>query len=1105
MGIRVALHHRTIYKYDRLVRLSPQIVRLRPAPHARTPVLSYSLRVQPEEQFLNWQQDPQGNFLARLVFPNPTTQLEVEVSLVADMTVINPFDFFLEPYAEKFPFRYEEWQAAELKPYLQPEPAGPRVQSFLDSIDRSGMQTSDFLVAQNIRLQKEIRYLIRHEPGVQTPEQTLDLASGSCRDSAWLLVQILRHLGLAARFVSGYLIQLKPDLKPVDGAPGPDADFTDLHAWAEVYLPGAGWVGLDPTSGLFAGEGHIPVAAAPDPFSAAPISGLVDPCEVEFHHEMEVTRIVETPRVTKPYTEAQWQNVELLGEQVDRELRAGDVRLTMGGEPTLVSIDDMEGEEWNTAALGENKKRLSADLLRRLQRRFAPGAFLHYGQGKWYPGESLPRWAMTCYWRSDGMKLWQDPSLAADPSVSYGFTQADAHRFAAHLAERLAVGPQYVIAAYEDPLAYVHKERDLPVNVDPLDNKLESVEDRERLRHAFERGLGNPTAFVLPLQRTSTKRGPEWQTGLWMLRARHLFLLPGDSPAGLRLPMPSLPWVSEAQYPYVYEVDPAEPRPPLPVPQRRLAARPSGPPRQVVHEQSLKPADRRPNAGESAHWVVRTALSVEVRQGCLYVFMPPVRAVEDYVDLLAAVEDTAASLSMPMVVEGYTPPNDPRLQQFKITPDPGVIEVNIHPSSTWRELVDRTTTVYEEARQCRLGTEKFMLDGRHSGTGGGNHIVLGGPTPADSPFLRRPDLLRSLVSFWVNHPSLSYLFSGLFIGPTSQAPRIDETRADAVDELEIALGQIPEPGRGYAQPWLIDRILRHLLVDVTGNTHRAEFCVDKLFSPDSSSGRLGLLELRAFEMPPHARMSLTQQLLLRSLIAWFWKQPYTGKLVHWGTRLHDRFLLPHFAGRDFAEVISGLRMAGYGLDPGWFAPHMEFRFPRIGLVQYEGIEIELRTAIEPWYVLGEEPGGGGTARFVDSSVERLQVKVRGLMCERYVVACNGRRIPLTATGTHDEFVAGVRYRAWQPPRCLHPTIAVHTPLVFDLIDTWSNRSLGGCSYHVAHPGGRSYATFPVNANEAEARRAARFFAFGHTAGPMPVPPREEHPRHPLTLDLRVPA
>jgi uncharacterized protein (DUF2126 family)/transglutaminase-like putative cysteine protease len=1094
MSIQVALHHKTEYRYDRLVTLSPQIIRLRPAPHCRTKIAAYSLTIEPRQHFINWQQDPQSNYLARAVFPDPVDHFSVEVDLVAEIEVINPFDFFLEPYAEKAPFAYELELHKELTPYLELEPVGPAVRAFLDEIEPDSVSSVGYLVRLNQRVQSAVGYVIRLEPGIQSCEQTLALKAGSCRDSAWLLVQILRNLGLAARFVSGYLIQLKPDLKPLEGPEGPAQDFTDLHAWAEVFLPGAGWIGLDPTSGMFAGEGHIPLATAPQPSSAAPVSGNVGPCQVSFCHEMTITRLYEDPRVALPYTDEQWNRIEALGFQVDREISASDIRLTMGGEPTFVAIDDTDREEWNTAALGPDKRRLSEQLILRLQKRFAPGGLLHYGQGKWYPGEPLPRWAFSCYWRRDGVPMWRDYSLIAQAGTTSSHGPLHAQRFAAALASRLGVDPECASPAFEDPLYYLQRERQLPINVDLIESHLEDAGERERLRQVFERGLNQPVGYILPLQRGSGKDGPEWQTGLWMLRGQHLYLVPGDSPVGLRLPISSLPWVKPSDAPEFFAVDPMANRAPLPL----STADP------VLQSHHRETYDRRPEIGESAPWVVRTALCVEPREGRMHVFMPPLSLVEDYLDLIAAVEDTAAHLRTPVVIEGYTPPSDHRLNRISVTPDPGVIEVNVHPAHDWGELVNITTSVYADARECRLGTEKFMLDGRHTGTGGGNHLALGAATPADSPFLRRPDLLRSMLAYWLNHPALSYLFSGLFIGPTSQAPRVDEARTDNLYELQIAFSQVPNPGQGDCPPWLVDRIFRHILIDSTGNTHRAEYCIDKLYSPDSATGRLGLLEMRGFEMPPHARMSLTQQLLVRACIAWFWRDPYMHSPIEWGTRLHDRFMLPHFVAADFDNVLDDLRRAGYPFEQAWFAPQFEFRYPVFGRVNYAGLDIELRQATEPWYVLGEEPAGGTTARFTDSSVERLQVKVNGLASERYLLTCNNRRIPLQATGVLGEWVAGVRYRAWQPPSCLHPTIPVHTPLVFDLYDSWSGRSVGGCTYHVSHPGGRNYETLPVNTSEAEARRSARFLPFGHTPGPIVPPPAESNPQFPSTLDLRRP-
>ena len=1061
MSIHVALHHRTTYRYDRKVLLGPQSIRLRPAPHCRSRILSYALVVKPSPHFLNWQQDPQSNYVARLVFPERTTELSIEVDLVVEMVAQNPFDFFLEPHAETWPFEYEALLEAELAPYRRTLPDTPLLTAFVASISRGTRATNDFLVALNQRVFAHIAYGVRLEAGLQTPEETLEKRAGSCRDSGWLLVQILRRLGFAARFASGYLVQLTADDKPLDGgAAGPSTDFVDLHAWCEVYLPGAGWVGLDPTSGLLAGEGHLPLACTAEPALAAPVSGLVDACETTFEHAMTVTRVREVPRVTKPYADAQWDAIVALGRKVDHDLDAGDVRLTMGGEPTFVSIDDPDGDEWNTAAVGPNKKKLATEVHRRLREQYAPNGLVHFGQGKWYPGEPLPRWALNLYWRRDGAPLWKDASLIADEAAPSGADEAVAGRLLRAVATALALDPENVFPAYEDAYYYLWRERRLPVNVDPHDARLDDALERDRLRRLFTVGLDEVVGHALPI----AKPTKTWTSSPWHFRGDHCFLVPGDSPVGLRLPLDSEPWV----------------------PQDAQGA--------------LSP--------DETEALVRSAMCAEPRNGVLYVFMPPTETFDDYVALVSAVEAAATSLRVPVLLEGYTPPRDPRLVHLSVTPDPGVIEVNIQPATSWDELVTHTVHLYEAARLSRLAAEKFTLDGRHVGTGGGNHMVLGGKTPDESPFLRRPDLLRSLIAYFHQHPSLSFLFSGQFIGPTSQAPRFDEARNDSVFEIEIAFREVTRKlaeAEGSAPPWLVDRLFRDLLIDVTGNTHRAEFCIDKLFSPDGATGRLGLLELRGFEMPPHARMSLTQQLLLRALVAQFWKTPYAPeRLTRWGTELHDRFMLPFFVWADFEDVLADLRASGYPLEPAWFTPHFEFRFPKYGDFSALGVDVELRCALEPWHVMGEDGTAGGTARYVDSSLERIQVQTRGMAPERFVLTCNGRRLPLHSTGKSGEHVAGVRFRAWQPPRCLHPHIKVHAPLVFDLVDTWSSRSLGGCEYHVSHPGGRAHDTRPINAREAEGRRRARFSRTGHTPGQMNVPPAMPNLDFPFTLDLRKP-
>ncbi|MCY9875781.1 transglutaminase family protein [Vibrio natriegens] len=1108
MTIRVAIQHKTSYKFDRDVKVSPHLLRLRPAPHSRTHIHGYSLKVEPEDHFINWQQDPFGNYQARLVFPEKMRELKFEVEVIADMTVINPFDFFIEEYAENFPFKYDDLLQEELAPYLSVTESSKELEKWLADVDRSKKRIVDFLVELNSKLAGQIEYGIRMEPGVQTCQETLTLKKGSCRDTSWLLVQILRSLGLAARFASGYLVQLTSDIKSLDGPSGPEEDFTDLHAWCEVYLPGAGWIGLDPTSGLFAGEGHIPLACTADPVSAAPITGATDECECEFEYSNTVIRIHEDPRVTKPYTDDEWENIKALGCAVDEQLDEMDVRLTMGGEPTFVSIDDMDSAQWNTKALGADKLKLAKDLLISLKDKFNTHALLHYGQGKWYPGEELPRWALGCFWRTDGEALWHDPSLLARVDKDYQHTIEDAERFGQLLCERLGIHNQYLQPAYEDSLYYLWLERSLPESANPKKAKLSDDLERRRLAKLLGRGLESISGYVLPV--SFDEQG--WQSSLWPMRSDVITLIPGDSPMGYRLPLDSLPQVSEEEIPP--ERDPFEAREALPVYSltENVAQR----------QQSQQPPLEDKESSKKTVDVIRTSICVEPRDGRLHLFLPPVTHLEHYVELIYQIEATASALSIPVVIEGYEPPKDYRLQKFLITPDPGVIEVNIHPAKNWQELVENTETLYEQAHQCRLGTEKFMLDGRHTGTGGGNHITLGGLTPSDSPLLRKPDLLRSLVNYWQHHPGLSYLFSGMFIGPTSQAPRPDEGRDEALYEMEIAFQNFPD---GLVdQPWLADRLMRNLLVDVTGNTHRSEFCIDKLYAAGTSSGRQGLLEFRGFEMPPHARMALVQTLLLRCLVARFWQDPYHKPLIRWGTTLHDKFMMPYYVWQDIKEVVDDLQQHGFPFKLEWLAPFEEFRFPHYGRQQIDGIEIELRWAIEPWHVLGEEVTQTGTSRFVDSSVERLQVRLTGMTESRYVLTCNGRRIPLRPTGRQGEFVAAVRYRAWAPPSALHPTLGIDSPLVFDLIDSWNGVSIGGCTYHVSHPGGRSYETFPVNGNEAEARRVNRFWDHGFTQGtfnpppefnalrkfyenktaPRPMaPPKEEicH-EYPNTLDLR---
>ena len=1110
MSIKVALEHYTGYQFARPVSVAPHIIRLRPAPHSRTPIEAYSLDISPRNHFINWQQDPFGNWLARVVFPEKVSHLEITVGLVADMMVINPLDFFIEEYAERFPFTYEPELAADLAPYLRQVSDSTDAaawRSALPPVPSDGVPVVQFLAELNRAVRGDVAYSVRMEPGVQTPDETLRLGIGSCRDSAWLLVSLLRQYGLAARFVSGYLVQLAADQESLDGPSGPEADFTDLHAWAEVFIPGAGWIGLDPTSALFAGEGHIPLSATPHPSSAAPIAGATEPVEVTFAFRNEVRRIHEDPRTTKPYTDQQWARIDALGEAVDERLRRGDVRLTLGGEPTFVALDDATSPQWNTDADGPEKRALANDLAERLRLTYARGGVVHRGQGKWYPGEPLPRWNIALQWRTDGEPLWNDPALLADPwstatdAAAPGRADSLAHR----VAEVLGLDPGAVLPAFEDPLAALAADLRLPDGPRPGSDDLDAAQVAE-----LDRAVPEPAGWVLPLATGGPGTGShaEWTSPAWRFRRGRLVLTPGTSAVGLRLPLDAIAW-DDPEWPG--EPSYLEAGAPLVV----------GVPRVTI----VDPAD-----------APTTALAFEARDGHVHVFLPPSQTLEAYAALLHVIERAAADTDCPVVLEGYAPPPDARLTQLVVTPDPGVIEVNVQPTSSWAAQRELTFTLYEQARLARLSTEKFDLDGTHTGTGGGNHITLGGSQPIDSPLLRRPDLLAGLITYWQRHPSLSYLFSGRFIGPTSQAPRFDEGRPEAVYEMEIALQEISRltPPDGEPRPWLVDRALRHLLTDLTGNTHRAEFCIDKLYSPDSSRGRLGLLELRGFEMPPHPELALVQALLVRSLVAMVWEKPYRAPLVRWGTALHEDFLLPHGAVRDIYEVVADLRAHGIAFEETWLDSFTEFRFPRIGItrvaatpggddrrpapgggwtgfaadVAAASIELELRQAIEPWHVLGEEATAGGTARYVDSSVERVQVKVHGVDPHRHLVACNGVAIPLTSTGRLGEYYAGVRYRAWQPWSALHPSIEVHAPLTFEIVDTAAAASLGGATYHVSHPGGRAYEHPPVNANEAEARRSGRFEPLGHTPGAFDVAAAVDAGRHaatsdyPRTLDLR---
>ncbi len=1096
MSIHAAITHRTSYRYDRPVTLGPQTIRLRPAPYARTPIVSYTLNISPQPHFINWQQDPQGNFQARVVFPERVTSFEVVVDLIADMATINPFDFFLEPEAETYPFKYDEVLKEELAPFRLLNTPGPQLKALIEAVPRAvghrKVPMVDMLVMLNRLIADRIAYIVRLEPGVFTPEETLQKGLGSCRDSAWLLVNLLRHLGFAARFVSGYLIQLVADLKPTDGgAAGPTEDFTDLHAWAEVYLPGAGWIGLDATSGLMAGEGHIPLAATPSPSSAAPISGLVENCETTFGFEMKVVRVAETPRVTKPYSPAQWQEILAQGQAVDQALARGDVRLTMGGEPTFVCATDMEAAEWNTDAAGPTKRSYAGKLIRKLGALWAPGAALQYGMGKHYPGEQLPRWALHAHWRPDGEPVWRDPALLAADEDSGDADATVAAQFATALAERLQVDPALVYAAHEDVHYYLWREHRLPANVLAEDAKLRDPLERARLTKAFGQGVAAAVGSVLPLRRVEEDGVRRWQSGKWFFRDS-VHAAGAGRFAGRPAPAAGEPALGRSR---AHRAG-AEPDPLAA--SAVAAARASW--RRAAAAPADRPAGRAGRTGRRAR-LVRTALTVRgARRHAPRV--PPAALLSGGLARAGRRDRGDGGGAGPQGVSGRLPAAGRRAPAELLRHARPRRHRGQRPS---RHQLGRDGRAHRAAVRggagqrpghgevhagrppCRHRRRQPRGDGRRE-AGGQPVPAPAGPAEVAAGLLAQPPVAVLPVQRPVHRP----------LQPASAHRRgpagLPSTSWRSPSARYRASTETP--------PWMVDRLFRNILTDMTGNTHRTEFCIDKMYDPGSASGRRGLVEFRAFEMPPHAEMSAAQMLLMRSAIAAFWQKPYERRMVRWGTRLHDEFLLPHYAEADFRDALEELGSLGFPLSPEWFAPHMEFRFPQIGEVTMRDMHLEMRHALEPWHVLGEEQVAGGTARYVDSSAERVQANVPAgsgsATCWPATAPrcrCANRNRGRVRRGHPLQGLAAVLARCIPPSRrrCRWCSTCM---------TRWTGRSLGGVTHHVAHPGGRSYETFPVNANAAEARRRSRFFVFGHSAGEAPPPRPVPGPEYPRTLDLR---
>jgi uncharacterized protein (DUF2126 family)/transglutaminase-like putative cysteine protease len=1077
--VRLLVQHRSTYRYPEPAQLGTHTLRLHPAAHTKASIETYRLSCEQAER-IRWTLDPYGNRVAQLSFawPERLRELEILVEMAVEIRPVNPFDFFVDHRCSELGFAYPDEYRSELEPFLRVEDpvfeTGARFEALLAELPSSG-DIVQGLVELNRRTHAAVAYVIREEAGVWTPEQTLEHGRGSCRDSAVLLVALLRRRGIAARFVSGYLIQVTDEGMLPDLPKGLDHDVADLHAWAEAYVPGGGWIGLDATSGLLAGEGHIPLASASTPALAAPLFGSADVLAETVEFTLSVARLGHEPRPTAPYTDEVWSALREAGRRCDSRLEQLGLRMTMGGEPTFNAREDIDAPEWNTAALGPSKWRHGLRLIAELREHLAPNGLVLQRMGKHYPGESLPRWALDAIARTDGERLWGEGGDASDAVPEPG----DAKQLAGMLADALGLA-HGLIAAYEDPWHFIDREARVPVDLDPLRFDLDDGEERARLARVLSRGLREPAGYVLPLVR---EPDGAWRTQAWSFRREHLFLLPGDSPIGLRLPLDSL--AGEADVIAVEE----------PTYPGRQDPRLGDPPEVDQAKLELAAAAKpKPSA-------VHTALCVELREQSLHVFLPPLARERDFIDLVAVIDRVRRGRAI--TLEGYSPPSGPLLERISVTPDPGVLEVNLPPRADTQAHIELLGSIYDAALRAGLHSEKYLLDGRLAGSGGGHHLTLGGPTPLESPFIQHPDLLASLITFIQHHPSLSYMFTGLFVGPTSQAPRVDEARPEQLDELELALAHaFAQRGQEQPPPWLSDLLFRNLLVDLTGNTHRTELSIDKLFDHRTPSGRSGLVEFRAFEMPPHPRMAAAQMLLVRSLVTAFAEQPYPGQLVRWGRTLHDRFLLPYWMWRDFEDVLAFLAARGLPLDADGYRPFVDLRCPLVGHLQASDVRVELRNAIEPWNVLGEEQSATGTARYVDSSLERIEIRVEGLIPERHAILVNGHALPLRPTERDGLFVGGVRFRAWAPPHSLHGHIGIHHPLHVDVLDRWAKRSLGACTYHVWHPEGRGFVAPPLTRFEAAARRQQRFTRGDQSPFPISWSQAEPPGEVPYTMDLR---
>jgi uncharacterized protein (DUF2126 family)/transglutaminase-like putative cysteine protease len=1025
MTQRIALSHRIESRFSRPVSLSTHWLRLRPAPNTRCRITAYSLNVQNNPHFINWLRDPFENHLGRLDLPEPVSELTIDMEILAELDDINPFDFLTEPDVVRFPFQYPSQLRKELVPYCRIGAVGPRLSDWLENLETRQDNTVKLLGNICAQISNDVPTVLPARPGPVDLEGLMERSQGNAWETAWLLTLSLRRLGLAARFSAGYRIQL---------ADVSARDQVTQHAWSEVFLPGAGWVGLDPASGLFTDAGYLPLASAPEPLRAVPVVGYREACEESTQESLSLQRLIAAPDHW-PYQPAQWHDIQALSRHVEDDLRAQKISIAVSRAIGFVSATDEDAPEWKLTAPGPVKQRAAETLMQQLLTRVAPGGILHTGQGESFVGETAPRWQLACFYRRDHVPVWRNPDLLAKHQThDQAASGRDGHRFAVALAENLGLADAYVVPAYEDSLHDMWQQRAL-ADFAPSAEQLRDPVLRRELASQLSASQSDAAGYALPLRWDSL--ASRWASGTWTFRRQALYLTPGTAPMGYRLPLRSLPVAADAQ------IEPEPER--CQFEERPLLAEVYGEPgARLTTLKPTEPGVHYADANGNEAKVPSTGLCVEIRDGRLHVFLPPLTHLEHYLDLVATIEHTATGLDLPVVLEGYAPPYDFRLRRLLLEPDAGTLKVWLPESHGWSQHVDELEAVYDTAADMNLRAERELKDGSRIPPGATAELSLSGTRPATSPFLLRPELLSSLIVYWQQHPSLSYFFAGHAIGTGGNAPRVDEGRKDALYELEIALQRVPRGNSVY--PWTPDRLLRHLLTDAGGNMRRAEIRIDELYAPDRPGLRLGRTQIRSLETPPQPRLAALQTLLVLALLAMFGRQPRTPRLIQWGADLHDRFMLPRMLWEDLMQVIDDLAHAGYPFQSEWLEPFMAWRFPVLAHTQTGDIGLELRVAHEPWPLLAEETTPAGVARFIDTANARLQVRLTGLTPSRYVLFCNGKAVPLQATGTRGEAVAGIRYKAMNPPSTLHPMLPPTKKLVFDLLDTWTSQVTGGCTY-----------------------------------------------------------